>query len=97
MISYLVFALLFFLPAGVANATPVLANKIPLLNRWDAPMDFGRSWKGQRVFGDNKRWRGFVTGSLFAGLTGVLLVLAIGSQSSLIFAFLLGALMGVGL
>jgi hypothetical protein len=38
------FALWFFLPAGVANAAPVFANKIPVLNRWKTPMDFGKSY-----------------------------------------------------
>ncbi len=66
-------AILFFLPAGVANATPVVANRIPLINKWVTPMDFGLSWRGKRLLGSNKTWRGVVTGTCLAGLTGLLL------------------------
>lgn len=61
-------AFVFFLPAGIANMSPVFANKIPLLNRWKTPLDFGKYYKGKRIFGDNKTWRGLITGSLAAGL-----------------------------
>ena len=59
----LFFALWFFLPAGVANAAPVFASKLPYLRNLNAPMDVGRSFRGQRIFGSNKTWRG-----LFAGV-----------------------------
>ncbi len=55
-----------FLPAGLANMGPVFANKIPWLKRWEAPLDFGKSWRGQRIFGANKRWRGLVIGMVLA-------------------------------
>jgi len=41
-------------------------------NSWAAifgggtPMDFGRSWRGKRIFGDGKTWRGFFFG-IFLG------------------------------
>lgn len=62
-------ALWFFLPAGVANVSPVLANKFPLLHRWKTPLDFGKSWRGKRIFGDNKTWRGLLFGVAMAVLT----------------------------
>lgn len=65
--------LLFFLPAGISNMAPVIANKIPILNKWDTPMDFGIKYKGVRLFGDNKRWRGILFGTLVAGLTAVII------------------------
>lgn len=65
------FALLFFLPAGIANIGPVLANKIPGFNKFKTPIDFGKSWRGIRIFGDNKTWRGLVFGSLLGGLTAI--------------------------
>ncbi len=58
----LLFSLWFFLPAGLANAAPVFANKIPYLNKWKTPLDFGLQWRGQRLLGDNKTWRGFCFG-----------------------------------
>lgn len=60
----------FFLPAGVANMAPVLANKIPGLNRWTTPLDFGKSFQGRRIFGDNKTWRGVVFGTVLAAIVG---------------------------
>lgn len=65
-------ALLLFLPAGVANMAPVLANKVPGLNQWHTPMDFGRRFGGARIFGDHKTWRGFVSGVACGVLTGAL-------------------------
>lgn len=63
-------ALLFFLPAGVANASPVFANKIPCLNRWKTPLDFGKSVNGKRVLGNNKTWRGLVFGTAIGAMAG---------------------------
>ncbi len=65
----LLFSLWFFLPAGIANAAPVLAAKIPLLSRWDAPMDFGAQYHGKAVFGAHKTWRGLLVGMLAAIIT----------------------------
>lgn len=60
----LLLSLWFFLPAGLANAAPVFANKIPWLNRWHTPLDFGVSIGGKRLFGDHKTWRGLSFGVL---------------------------------
>ncbi len=65
-------AILFFLPAGIANMSPVFANKLPLINRWETPMDFGYKWHGRRILGDNKRLRGIVIGTIMGGLTAVI-------------------------
>jgi len=61
-------ALYFFLPAYLANMAPVLI--VPLLkNRLMAPIDGGATFRGHRVFGDHKTWRG-----LFAGIIAAILV-----------------------
>lgn len=62
-------ALWFFLPAGVANAAPVFAAKIPGLSGWNTPLDFGRKYKGQRIFGAHKTWRGLLAGIVLATAT----------------------------
>jgi CDP-2,3-bis-(O-geranylgeranyl)-sn-glycerol synthase len=55
------------IPAYVANmAPPLLAKYSP----WNAPMDFGLSLDGVRVFGDHKTWAGFVVGVLAALIVG---------------------------
>jgi len=89
-------ALLFFLPAGVANATPVLANRIPLVNKWTTPMDFGLTWRHKRLLGSNKTWRGVFTGTILAGITGWLLFPLTGSGQSRPTVFGLSLLMGFG-
>ena len=59
-------ALWFFLPAGVANMAPVAAAKLPWFRQFSAPMDFGKSWRGKRIFGANKTWRGLIVGIILA-------------------------------
>lgn len=71
--EHALYALLFFLPAGVSNMTPVLSNKVPGLKNWNTPLDFGKSWRGKRIFGANKTWRGLVSGIVVGTLTGALL------------------------
>lgn len=66
-------AIMFFLPAGLANAAPVVANKIPIINQWKKPVDFGLSWKGKRLTGDNKTWRGVFVGSVLAMVSSVII------------------------
>lgn len=69
MLEYIVFALWFFLPAGIANVFPIFAANIPLLKKYTAPMDFGKSWRGKRILGDHKTWRGMIVGIIAATLT----------------------------
>jgi len=60
-------ALYFFVPAYLANMTPVLVR-----GRFEAlarPMDGGRSWRGQRILGDHKTWRGLLCGVVVGALT----------------------------
>lgn len=90
-------ALWLFLPAGVANAAPVIANKTPLLNRWTTPMDFHQTYKGKRIFGDNKTWRGVVFAIVLAALTGSLQALLIHRELSEVYlGCLIGGLLGFG-
>lgn len=56
----------YFLPAYVANMTPVFARVIPFL---DIPVDFGKKVGGVRLFGNHKTWRGLVFGTLMGGAT----------------------------
>jgi CDP-2,3-bis-(O-geranylgeranyl)-sn-glycerol synthase len=65
----ILFALWFFLPAGVANMAPVFANKIPGLRKWNLPLDYGRKFRGKRIFGDSKTWRGLLLGIVLATVT----------------------------
>ncbi|HSD55771.1 MAG TPA: CDP-archaeol synthase [Candidatus Saccharimonadales bacterium] len=69
MLNEILFALWFFLPAGVANMIPVPVAKIPGLNKLNAPLDFGATLNGKRVFGANKTWRGLIAGVIVATFT----------------------------
>lgn len=97
--------LIVFLPAGVANASPVLANKIPILNRWQTPLDFGKSYRGKRIFGSNKTWRGVITGTVMGGLAAIVIYqlfpaaynqLALMSLVPGLEVFFIGLLLGFG-
>lgn len=86
--------ILFFLPAGIANATPPVANKIPLLNRWKTPLDFGLSVGGKRLLGKNKTWRGLITGSVFAGFAALLLSPFVNYSDTHLATFSIGFILG---
>jgi len=64
----ILFALWFFIPAGVANAAPILAAKLPYSRDLNAPLDFGKEINGKRIFGSHKTWRGVISGILAATL-----------------------------
>lgn len=66
MLKIIFTALWFFAPAGLANMVPVFAAHLPILKNWNAPLDFGKTWRGVRVFGDNKTWRGLIAGVITA-------------------------------
>src|SRR3989344_4567788 len=60
---------LFYLmiPAYIANMVPVFARKIP----WHTPLDFGKTFRGRRIFGDHKTIRGLIVGIVAGTLLGV--------------------------
>jgi len=49
-----------FLPAYVANMSPVFVQG--WFDRLAIPIDGGRSFRGTRIFGDHKTWRGLLAG-----------------------------------
>jgi len=55
------------LPALVPNSAAVVFGG-------GTPMDFGRSWKGRRILGDGKTWRGFLGGVLSGVAVGLILM-----------------------
>jgi CDP-2,3-bis-(O-geranylgeranyl)-sn-glycerol synthase len=62
VLNDILFALWFFIPAGVANMVPIFAAHIPILKKFDAPIDGGLTFRGKRVFGAHKTWRGLAAG-----------------------------------
>ena len=99
--------LYFFLPAYLANMAPVLA--VGHFERMAGPIDGGRTWRGIRILGDHKTWRGLIAGvvvgmATFAaqravhqfGLLHSLALVDYGALDPLLPGFLLGLGTGVG-
>lgn len=68
MLHDILLAVWFFLPIGAANASPVVASRLPVLKRWNAPIDGGRHLRGTRLLGSHKTWRGVASGAVVATL-----------------------------
>ncbi|MDO8266055.1 MAG: CDP-archaeol synthase [Candidatus Saccharibacteria bacterium] len=64
-----------FLPMGIANMGPVLANNIPILKRFNQPLDFGKTFRGKRIFGSHKTIRGILAGTLMGLLVVVVQII----------------------
>lgn len=107
MLKDLIFSIWFFLPAGLANASPIYAVKIPGLKKLGYPLDFNRKFRGKLVFGKNKTWRGLIL-AIAVGIAAVSVQHLIYSHNSWIQTIskpvdyrtinfvLLGALLGAG-
>ncbi|MEO8863341.1 MAG: CDP-archaeol synthase [Candidatus Saccharimonadales bacterium] len=89
-------AILFFLPAGIANMAPVLAKKVPFVNKIDWPMDLNLKWRGKRLLGKNKTWRGLLAGVLLGGITAVVVAKLNHDVVVNIAPFWVGCLLGFG-
>jgi len=74
--SSVLHALLFFLPAYVANMSPLLVAKA--IPGWKAPIDGGRLGKdGRPLLGKGKTWRGLVGGTVLGAATAVAVALLV--------------------
>ncbi len=86
---YFLQILYLYLPAFVANAAPVVFARVPVMRRWNQPID-------AQLLGKNKTMRGFFFSPLVAGFVGILQFalnfLPQVSRFSLIHPSLLGAL-----
>lgn len=90
-----------FLPALLPNSAAVLLGG-------GTPVDFGRTWRGKRILGDGKTWRGLFGGVAAGTALGMAMVLATDALDSpdiwrygdlaqgagLVFVMALGALLG---
>ncbi len=105
IISLLIEALWFILPAYIANSAPVDVSQIKSLKKYGTPIDGGKTLGGKRILGDSKTWRGFYAGIIAGTLSGTIQMLLQPSlindfpnlpQMSLPLAFMLslGALTG---
>ena len=63
-----------FLPMAVANMGPVIANNIPIMKRFNQPLDLGKTFRGKRIFGSHKTIRGILAGTIMGLLVVVIQV-----------------------
>jgi CDP-2,3-bis-(O-geranylgeranyl)-sn-glycerol synthase len=56
-----------FLPAMLPNSAAVVFGG-------GTPVDFGKSWRGKRILGDGKTWRGFFGGGFAGVILGLILI-----------------------
>ena len=56
-----------FLPAMLPNSAAVVFGG-------GKPVDFGKSWRGKRILGDGKTWRGFFGGGFAGVIFGMMLM-----------------------
>lgn len=106
MFDKILFALYFFLPAGIANGTPVIVSKIPFLKKLNYPLDFNLMFRGKRILGDHKTVRGLISGVLMGILTAYVLKMGYDNSSFIrsfspidydaFSIFLFGGLSGLG-
>ena len=86
---------------------PVIANNIPYIRNLSYPMDFYKTFRGKRIFGDHKTFRGLLSGGIVGALIGLLQMLSYSSVSALHsmpqwvnyespMSILLGAALGIG-
>lgn len=68
MLNDIFFALWVYFAAAIGNMTPILVAKSSWkpLRDWTSPIDFGKTFRGKRIFGEHKTWRGLVTGMIMS-------------------------------
>jgi len=64
--SLLISLLLCAVPAVIAGSAHMAVVRLDLWPWLARPLDGGRSWRGHRVFGDNKTWRGVISMIVFS-------------------------------
>lgn len=94
-LELIAYSLVLIWPPYVANGSAVLASKLPARH----PIDFGKSWRGARIFGDGKTFEGFAIGLVLGTTVGWLpnllySVLSIGDAAVLSASALIGDLLG---
>ncbi len=68
LVDDILLAFWFMLPAAVANGAPILTSRFPIIDKWNARLDFGKQFHGRPLLGSHKTWRGLISGIIFATL-----------------------------
>lgn len=57
---YIISCIYFFIPAYIANASPPLANTFKILDKFNKPIDGGKTINNAPILGNHKTWRGLI-------------------------------------
>jgi len=63
-LQFLISCFYFFLPAYFTNMAAALIKKVSLFDFLAGPIDFGKNFLGEPLFGSHKTWRGLIFGIL---------------------------------
>jgi len=72
MIKFLLECLYFLAPAGFATLTPQMVAHFKMLEGLKKPIDFNKSFRGKRIFGDSKTIRGYIVGTITGLIVGLI-------------------------
>jgi CDP-2,3-bis-(O-geranylgeranyl)-sn-glycerol synthase len=64
MLHEIFFSLWFFAPAGYANLAAFATGKIGSLKKYNYPVDCYKKYKGKRILGNHKTFRGFIAATI---------------------------------
>jgi CDP-2,3-bis-(O-geranylgeranyl)-sn-glycerol synthase len=83
IINELLLAVWFIYPAYVANGSAIILGR-------GKPLDFGRKFRGRRIFGDHKSIVGFVSAIIIGALIGYIQESMFGRRSGMLVGMMLG-------
>lgn len=72
LLLYIISPILFLIPGSIANIGAYFSKRI--FPKWNTPLDFGKKYRGIRIFGDHKTIRGLLVGSILSMITYILLL-----------------------
>jgi hypothetical protein len=81
---YIASCIYFFIPAYIANASPPLAKTFNILNKFDKPVDGGKTINNIPILGSHKTWRGVMC-ELFLGVLFFQVIVLINNHFNLPF------------
>ena len=93
--TMVIYAIAFAFPIFICNSFANFSKIIPFLG---TPVDFGKTWKGKRILGDHKTWRGLIFGIIFGIIAGVIVwyVCTIQYNVFSVYPWYLGFFMSIG-
>lgn len=106
MFKFIIECLYFLAPAGFAILIPDIFGHFDWVKPLNKPIDFNKEYRGKRIFGDHKTFRGFIFGTIAAIIATYIQhklsgrdpfdTYSIFNYSDLFKSLLLGGLMGFG-